>query len=83
MVLLGKLNKKTANIALLITALILFNFNIYELDYSNFSWETNRNDLFRLISNIMLILLFALNLRKIKKAEKETNYTCDYMTDTF
>ena len=73
MELLGRLNKKNGNIALLIAAIILFSFNIYDLDYSNFRWETNSDNLLRLLSNIILILLFTFNLIKIHTTNKKGN----------
>jgi len=68
-VLLGKLNKRNANIGLLVVTLILLGFNLYNINYNEISNEDNESNFFGIVSNIILILLFSLNLRKIKKSE--------------
>jgi len=54
---------------ILIVGIILLILNITDLDFENFK----QGPFFGIISNILLIILMIVNIRDLKKLEKERN----------
>lgn len=55
--------------AILFVGIILLILNITDLDFENFK----QGPFFGIISNILLIILMIVNIRDLKKVEKEKN----------
>ena len=55
--------------AILFVGIILLILNITDLDFENFK----QGPYFGIISNILLIILMVVNIRDLKKVEKEKN----------
>jgi hypothetical protein len=59
--------KKKVNLAFLAIAIVLLIFNVSDIDISDLSWVNSRDTYLRIISNILLIMLFVSNFRKFSK----------------
>jgi hypothetical protein len=59
--------KKKVNLAFLAIAIVLLIFNVSDIDISDLSWGNSRDTYLRIISNILLIMLFVSNFRKFSK----------------